>query len=573
MPAMLSKFPFVFATMPGFIHKFILKLKLWLGFVSMNLSHMISRLYVFFILLIFLTTIPLTYAQHHGGVQAPPISFGSGEVTVTTSLIPPDFIPDSQSPVNLKIRFFDTLSNINIESVSYRVQIFYGTQLVANQMFFDKDGELDIKIQPKSGCEQEDLWKCTKYFGDKDPIVPNALTSSPSSIPVISGPVFVQSGQYTIKTDIIGAKNPKTQTSQDIHFETVVAIPNVQQFMITASGTEYAISAKNFQDPLTELHYDESSHSINFQIPFNWEHVEHNAYLKNYFEIPKNFIPFNNVDSFFGKVNDVLILPKDIHYDKYSNKDFDVIHFMINNEELKNLKNAESEIKVIITPESQPSIVTNEILFDNGFKALASYDSRSSQSNDFLFSIMFFDPQGNLANDVRYVYGITDPTGKEITNTGGNPNLLGINLPNGIDTRIIDAPSEGKYSMQLGLIGLGGVDYERYLFKEFEFEIIKSITSNTTVTSKSPIPQWIKNNAGWWADGSIDDNSFIQGIQFLIKGGIMKIPTTSQGINTGSNEIPSWIKNNAGWWADGSIDDNSFINGIEFLVKKGIIIP
>jgi len=34
---------------------------------------------------------------------------------------------------------------------------------------------------------------------------------------------------------------------------------------------------------------------------------------------------------------------------------------------------------------------------------------------------------------------------------------------------------------------------------------------------------WIKNNAGWWADGSIDDGSFIQGIQFLIKEGIIKI--------------------------------------------------
>jgi hypothetical protein len=38
-----------------------------------------------------------------------------------------------------------------------------------------------------------------------------------------------------------------------------------------------------------------------------------------------------------------------------------------------------------------------------------------------------------------------------------------------------------------------------------------------------------------------------------------------------SKEIPSWIKNNAEWWADGSIDETSFITGIEFLVKEGII--
>ena len=37
------------------------------------------------------------------------------------------------------------------------------------------------------------------------------------------------------------------------------------------------------------------------------------------------------------------------------------------------------------------------------------------------------------------------------------------------------------------------------------------------------VPSWVKNNAGWWAEGTIDDDSFVQGIQFLIKEGIMSI--------------------------------------------------
>ncbi len=90
-------------------------------------------------------------------------------------------------------------------------------------------------------------------------------------------------------------------------------------------------------------------------------------------------------------------------------------------------------------------------------------------------------------------------------------------------------------------------------------------------TPTTAIPDWIKNNAGWWADGQIDDNSFVQGIQFLIKEGIMKIPPTTQGSGSGSNEIPDWIKNNAGWWADGQIDDDSFVQGLQFLIKEGIM--
>ena len=541
-------------------------------FIDITLQKMTSKLWLFCIIFALSVTFPLSFAQHHGGgSSAPPISFGTGEVTVSTSLFPADFTPKKYSDANLKIRFFDIVSGINIESVSYRIQIFYGTQLVANQMFFDKDGELDIKIQPKSGCQQEELWKCTKYYGDVDPIVPNALASTFSSIPVISGPVFVNGGQYTVKTDIIGAKNPKTQTAQDIHFETIVIIPNEQQFKMIASGTEYSISAKNFQDPITKLHYDESSKSIIFEMPFDWVHVEHIDFVKNYFEIPKNFLPFQNVNSFYGKVNDVLILPKDLHYDKYSNKNANIINFMINNDELQQLKNSDSKLNVAIIPESQSSIVSENLLFDNGFKALASYDSRYSKSKDFLFSIVFFDSKGNLVTDIRYGYGLKDPSGKEIANTGGNPNHLGITLPNGIDTRILDASLDGKYSMQIVLLGIGNDDFERPIFKKFEIEMVKSEMSKPVITI-SAIPSWIKNNAGWWADGSIDDDSFIQGIQFLIKEKIISISST-QNSGTGSNEIPSWIKNNAGWWADGSIDDDSFIQGIQFLIKEGLINP
>ena len=43
--------------------------------------------------------------------------------------------------------------------------------------------------------------------------------------------------------------------------------------------------------------------------------------------------------------------------------------------------------------------------------------------------------------------------------------------------------------------------------------------SNTEIK----IPDWIKNNAGWWADGLIEDTDFVSGIQYLITNGIMHV--------------------------------------------------
>ena len=100
---------------------------------------------------------------------------------------------------------------------------------------------------------------------------------------------------------------------------------------------------------------------------------------------------------------------------------------------------------------------------------------------------------------------------------------------------------------------------------------VKLVTEKPVSTAETSIPSWIKNNAGWWADGIIDDSSFLQGIQYLIKEGIMVIPPTETSESSDSQEVPGWIKNNAEWWADGQIDDNTFVSGIQYLVKVGII--
>ena len=56
----------------------------------------------------------------------------------------------------------------------------------------------------------------------------------------------------------------------------------------------------------------------------------------------------------------------------------------------------------------------------------------------------------------------------------------------------------------------------------------------------------------------------------MIKDGIIVISDTQQN-ESETDGIPEWVKNNAGWWADDQIPDSAFIDGIEFLIKDGII--
>ncbi len=97
--------------------------------------------------------------------------------------------------------------------------------------------------------------------------------------------------------------------------------------------------------------------------------------------------------------------------------------------------------------------------------------------------------------------------------------------------------------------------------------------SKFCLVKESQIPEWVRNNAEWWAQGAIGDSDFVSGIQYLIKEGIIQIPETAKSSTTGdSEEIPAWIKNNADWWAQGLISDDDFVKGIQCLVENGIIV-
>jgi len=57
----------------------------------------------------------------------------------------------------------------------------------------------------------------------------------------------------------------------------------------------------------------------------------------------------------------------------------------------------------------------------------------------------------------------------------------------------------------------------------------------------------------------------------LIKNGIINVPGVEVGASSATTEIPDWIQNNAGWWAESLITDVDFIEAMQWLVANGVI--
>ena len=155
-----------------------------------------------------------------------------------------------------------------------------------------------------------------------------------------------------------------------------------------------------------------------------------------------------------------------------------------------------------------------------------SWDGNYGANQDIPFEFTFFDENRNLIKDVKYGYAVMDESQQELFRY--NPdNMLspGIVSIEGLDFQKIYVPSQGQIQVDVWVYGTG-LDYDPTYagIGSGIIEIGQGSTSTIpSVPEKTSIPNWIKNNAEWWAAGQIDDDSFIQGIQFLIKEGIMKI--------------------------------------------------
>jgi hypothetical protein len=153
--------------------------------------------------------------------------------------------------------------------------------------------------------------------------------------------------------------------------------------------------------------------------------------------------------------------------------------------------------------------------------------------------------------------------------------MPGIMASEGLDVQRIKIPSQQTYRIDIAVFGQG-INYDaKYAgIGSGLIEVgpggIKPPEDNIPPSEQIDIPDWVRNNANWWSEGKIGDSDFVQGIQWLIQKGIMKIPPTESGSASGQ-KIPEWIKNNAGWWSNKQITDQDFVQGIQWLIQQGIM--
>ena len=58
-----------------------------------------------------------------------------------------------------------------------------------------------------------------------------------------------------------------------------------------------------------------------------------------------------------------------------------------------------------------------------------------------------------------------------------------------------------------------------------------SVSLTQSVHAEGLVPDWIKMNAQWWVEGSVDDETFLNGIEFLVENDLINVSSESKSID------------------------------------------
>ena len=85
------------------------------------------------------------------------------------------------------------------------------------------------------------------------------------------------------------------------------------------------------------------------------------------------------------------------------------------------------------------------------------------------------------------------------------------------------------------------------------------------------IPKWMKKTVSWWAITKIDDNTFLNSLEYLIEKNVIKIPKSTVFENSNELKMLSVIRNNLNEWSEEESTDEEFFKNINWLKHNKFI--
>ena len=514
------------------------------------MKYQIISFSVVFLALALVCNIPSSFGHGLGTETMPPVMIDGTEATLevasTTSL--------DTGIRQITISLFKTESGGMINDVSFEVELIKNEKVLFKNNFERDGGILIMNLVPSEDSEVQIFNQETfaSFFG---------LASDQFNL---QGKVFEDGGLYKFNVKILTINSYDNVLSEPVKYDLGISIPETTYYEINDRNFgAQELSVITYFDQISEFSYDQETRQIEFSFPFQWDQktIGQTSVIHEEVQIPKSFGDLL-VSKFDVTLNEIDLPESAINIDDFTGGKR-IVHVVVSQNELQEIFSSNQFNADNIVLKFQPSENSTPLsgVTENGqFKINLWWENEMRSNSDAklgydILDTFLMDSPISVPYELKLFYNEKELLKKTGISTGSKTQSDGFEffIPSDV-SGILVAKFENLDGNKLA---------------HLEFPLL--VDRITTAENQYFIPNWVKNNAGWWADGQIPDSAFVQGIQFLIKEGIIVVPATENETQDGSN-IPEWIKTNAGWWAEGQIDDRTFANGIEFLINVGIIV-
>ena len=454
----------------------------------------------FLICILLFSSISESYGHGLGYEIMPPEMLGTKMVSLE---ITSDTWPDEYTK-EISFTLFETDTGVNVENVTYFIML-----TKQNEVLFDITGQRD-----------DGTFMLKLHTTESDQIIieedSNLLGSlfDENKIVNVKGNMFGSGGLYNFKVIITTGDDYSNIISPPLDYDVGISF---------LDKTSYDINDINFGqqqlDVITyyelindDFAYDPNKKMISYSMPFDWS--EKNIFVTSVMHqeiiIPKTFSDLM-VKSLSAYVNGVQVADNTITIDDFSAQNR-VVHLVLNQNDIleisKKTGGLANKMDFSIMP-SADNLPLTTMTENAQFKLNLSWDPQNIESGSAV--TFFFDILDAFLLDrpvsVSYDLSILDEDVR-IFQTSGVSDDSGHNMIE------FDVPDDVTGIITLQFENLNGSKLADAVF---------SVVVDRIGVDQIAIPDWIKNNAGWWATDQIDDSAFVQGIQYLVQNGIIVI--------------------------------------------------
>ena len=382
------------------------------------------------------------------------------------------------------------------------------------------------------------------------------------------GAIFENGGLYEFEISVLTINSYDNVLTDPVDYELGISIEETTRYEINdVNYGKQELGIVTFFDQITEFDYNTETKEIIFSFPFEWNQntIDQTTVIHEEVLVPKTYGDLL-VAKYVATLNGLDLPESMINIDDFSADDR-IVHIVVSQKELQEIfsNNEFSDNKITMKVKPESDLPLSGVTENGQFKVNLWWtkDLRSGE-----YTVVRYDILDTFLKDkpiaVPYELKIFHNGEKIFSKSNVSSDAkLSESRPSNKNDFEWNIPSDVS-----GVIVVKFENLDGSKVANVEFPLIVNREKSTV---EYQIPEWVKNNAGWWASGQIPDSAFIDGIEFLIKEEIIVVPVADTQSKNESN-IPEWIKTNAGWWASGQIDDKTFATGIEFLIKIGLIV-